>query len=55
MLMQILKAEVPDPTPDQLKTIQQRGGDIMINKNEVTKAVKQITDALERCSVFDRF
>ena len=48
MLMQILKADTPDPTPDQLNTIKQRGGDIMIDKNEVAKAVKLITDAMER-------
>ncbi|VDM31513.1 unnamed protein product [Hydatigera taeniaeformis] len=46
MLLQILKGDIPDPTADQLRTIQQKGGDVMVNQGEVTKAVKQIVEAL---------
>uniref|UniRef100_A0A915EWW2 Annexin n=1 Tax=Echinococcus canadensis TaxID=519352 RepID=A0A915EWW2_9CEST len=48
MLLQILKGDNPDPTPEQLQTIKQRGGDIMVNQNEVTRAVKQLVEALEK-------
>lgn len=48
MLLQILKGDNPDPTPEQLRAIQQKGGDVMVNQNEVTNAVKQIVEALEK-------
>ncbi|KAL5970641.1 Annexin A6, partial [Taenia solium] len=48
MLLQLLKGDIPDPTPEQLRTIQQKGGDLMVNQKEVTAAVKQIVEALAK-------
>lgn len=48
MLLQILKADNPDPTPEQLRAIQQRGPDAVVNPNEITRAVRQLTGALEK-------
>ncbi|VDK35394.1 unnamed protein product [Taenia asiatica] len=46
MLLQLLKGDIPDPTPEQLRTIQHKGGDVMVNQKEVAAAVKQIVEAL---------
>uniref|UniRef100_A0A5K3FFR4 Annexin n=1 Tax=Mesocestoides corti TaxID=53468 RepID=A0A5K3FFR4_MESCO len=48
MLLTILKGDTPDPTPEQLQALQQKGGDVMVNPNEITKAVQQIEKALEK-------
>lgn len=48
MLLHILKADTPEPTSEQLQNIKRKGGSVMVNENEVSQAIKQVREALEK-------